>query len=42
MPNMNSRHLKTNELLKNHCSCHDNLVTVTVKYAADACCLKEA
>ena len=42
MPNMNSRHLKTNELLKNHCSCHGNLVTVTVKYAADACSLKEA
>ena len=42
MPNMNSRHLKTKELLKNHCSCHGNLVTVTVKYAADACSLKEA
>ena len=42
MPNMNSRHLKTKELLKNHCSCHGNLVAVTVKYAADACCLKEA
>ena len=42
MPNMNSRHLKTKELLRNHCSCHGNLVAVTVKYAADAYCPKEA
>ena len=41
MPNMNSRN-QTNELLRNHCSCHGNLVAVAVKYAADAYCPKEA
>ena len=42
MPNINSRHLKTNELLRYHCSCHGNLVVVAVKYAADIYCPKEA
>ena len=42
MPNMNSRHLKTKESLRYHCSYHSNLVAVAVKYAADACCPKDA
>ena len=42
MPKMNSIHLKTNDLLKYHCSCHINLVAVAMKYAADAYCPKEA
>ena len=47
MPNMNSRHLKTKDLLRNHCSDllrnhHGNLVSVAVKYAADAYCPKNA
>ena len=42
MPNMNSRYLETKDLLRNHCSCHGNLVSVAVKYAADAYCPKEA
>ena len=42
MQNMNSRHLKTKELLRYHCSCHGNIVAVAVKYAVDAYCPKEA
>ena len=42
MPNMNSRHLKTKELLRYHYSCPSNLAAVAVKYAADAYCPKEA
>ena len=42
MSSMNSRHLKTKELSRNHCSYHGNLVAVAVKYAADAYCPKEA
>ena len=42
MPNMNSIHLKTNDLLRYHCSCHGNVVAVAVKCAADAYCPKEA
>ena len=36
MPNMNSIHLKTKELLGYHCSCHGNLVAIAVTYVADA------
>ena len=36
MPNMNSIHLKTRELLRYHCSFHGNLVAVALKYAVDA------
>ena len=39
IPNMNSIHLKTKELLRYHCSCHGNLVAM--KYAADVYCPKE-
>ena len=42
MLNMNSIHLKTKDLLRYHCSCDGNLVAVAMKYAADACCPKEA
>ena len=42
MPSINSRHLKTKELLRNRCSCHGNLVAVAVRYAVDAYCPKEA
>ena len=35
MLNMNSIHLKTNELLRYHCSFHGNLVAVALKYAVD-------
>ena len=42
MPNMNSIHLKTKELLRYHCSFHGNLVAVALTYAADTYCPKEA
>ena len=42
MPNMSSIYLKTNELLRYHCRCYGNLVAVTMKYAADGYCPKEA
>ena len=42
MPNMNSRHLNTKDLLRNHYSCHGNLVSVALKYAADAYCPKKS
>ena len=42
MPNMNTIHLKTKELLRYHYSFHGNLVAVAIKYAADAHCHKEA
>ena len=41
MLNMNTIHLKTKESLRYHCSCHGNLVAITVKYAADAYFPKE-
>ena len=42
MPNMNSIHLKTKELLWYHCSFYVNLVAAALKYAADAYCPNEA
>ena len=42
MANMMSIGLKTNELLRHHCSCHGNVVTIATSYAADAYCPKEA
>ena len=42
MPNMKSRHLKTKDLLRYHCSFHGNLVAIALKHAADAYCPKEA
>ena len=42
MPIMNSIHLKTNDSLGYHCSCHGNLVAVAMKYATDVYCPKEA
>ena len=33
---------KTNELLRHHCSCHGNVVTIATSYAANAYCPKEA
>ena len=34
MPNINSIHLKTKELLRYYCSFHGNLVTVAMKYVS--------
>ena len=42
MPNVNSIHPETGELLRYYCSCQGNLVAVAMKYAADAYCHKEA
>ena len=42
MPNINSIHLKTKELLRYHCSFYGNLVAVALKYAAGAHCPNEA
>ena len=42
MPNMNSIHLKSKELLRYHCSSHGNLVAVALKYAVDAYCPKKS
>ena len=42
MPNMNSIHLKTKELLRYNYSFHGNLVAVALKCAADAYCPNEA
>ena len=41
MPNMNSIH-QDKGVLRYHCSRHDNLVAVAMKYAADAYCPEEA
>ena len=42
MPNIKSVSLKRKELLTYHCGCHGNLVTIAVRYVADAYCPKEA
>ena len=42
MPNMNSIHLKTKELLRYHCSFHGNLFAVALKYAVNANCPKKS
>ena len=42
MPNMDSVHLKTKELLMYHCSFHGNLVAVALKYAVDDYCPKKS
>ena len=42
MPNINSIHLKTKELLRYHCGFHGNLVAVALKYAVDTYCPKKA
>ena len=36
MPNVKSIQLKTKELLTYQCSCHGNLVTIAMRYVADA------
>ena len=42
MANMNLIPLKTKELLRCHCGCHGNVVTIRMGYLADAYYLKEA
>ena len=41
MPNMNSIPLMTKELLRYHCGCYGNIVTVATGYLADAYYSKE-
>ena len=36
MPNVKSIRFKTKELLKHHCGCHGNLVTIATRYVSDA------
>ena len=38
MPHMDSIGLKTKELLTYYCGCHGNLVTIAMRYVADAYC----
>ena len=38
MPHMDSIGYKTNELLTYYCGCHGNLVTIAMRYVADAYC----
>ena len=42
MPNVKSIQLKTKELLTYHCHCHDNLVTIAMRYVAGAYHTKKA
>ena len=42
MPNMISKGLKTLKLLRCHCSCHGNLVTIVMRYFAGVHCPQEA
>ena len=44
MPNMNTIQPKTKELVTYYCGCHGNhgnLVTIAMRYVADAYCPKE-
>ena len=41
MPNMDSMQLQTKELVPYYCGCHGNLVTIAMRYVADAYCPKE-
>ena len=42
MSNMNLIPVKTKELLRYHCGCHGNIVTIVTDYVADAYNPKEA
>ena len=39
---MNLISLKTKEVLRYHCGCHSNIVTIATEYVVDACYPKEA
>ena len=41
MANIISIRVKTKELLRHHCSYHGNLVTISIRYVANAYCPKE-
>ena len=41
VPDMNLIPPKTKELIKYHCGCHGNIVTITKGYLADAYYFKE-
>ena len=38
----NSIQLKTKEIFRFHCGCHEDYVTITTRNLADAYCLKES
>ena len=41
IPNMNSIQSITKELVTCYCGCHGNLVTIAMRFVADAYCHKE-
>ena len=41
IPNMDSIRPKTKELMIYYCGCHGNLITIAMRYMADAYCPKE-
>ena len=41
IPNMNSIRAKTKKLLTYYCGCHGVLVTIAMRYVADAYCHKK-